>query len=153
MYLNVLKEMFYVHCLQIIAPNSSSMHCPATGVWGREHVCSLFSWPMQSLLPVLIVAHSDWLFDLRSQVHFSSFLFPLLPSVTLSLAHTPNFILFVYLFISFLAPWNSQNFLLLWTCNCPSCCFSYTAANCCWAPHVAPRWPSEHISDFSPDVL
>lgn len=64
-------------------------------------VCvALFPRPMLSLLRSLIVAHSDWFFHLRSQVHFSPFS-PSLSSQSLSLSLNTPVLLFPVIFILF----------------------------------------------------
>lgn len=76
----------------------SMSKCVCVGGWVMC-VAALFSWPMLSLLPSLIVAHSDWFFHLRSQVQFS------LPPHLLS-----HFLSFSPLCPPFLCPFISTHF-------------------------------------------
>lgn len=135
----------------------------------RVCVC-VFPWPMLSLLPSLIVAHGDWVFHLRSQVQFCLFLSLHVFSVTFSLAlrlifliiinpgffpfylldFFPTWVLSVVSFHLFLVPVHSCGLSCFLVFNGPAVLLIVLHPPPPISPH---RWPSQHITSPSVDVL
>lgn len=142
-------------------------------------VATLFSWPMLSLLPSLIVAHSDWFFHLRSQVQFSLFSLssPSSQSLSLFLTTLPPFLcpsIYFNLFLCFFTYHLYRSFYMPVFCIVSLAVLSrlhvllfVPTLSCHWRAtllivlsppplHPPPpphRWFSQHIRSHSADVL